>query len=130
MAKIAKEIQSLFVKHLGKKIYIKEIKAMLVYLLDNYASVSYEKKLLTVRTEEIYSKGSNYGSADIKIDLKILGKRDCHYYALHIYPTNCSDHVYSSGGLCFGEGWWASAKSLQEGRLDDFVDIVQQILRT
>ena len=133
MSKIAKEIQSLFVKHLGKKIHIKEIKAMLVYLLENYGAVSYKKNVLTIRTEDVYRHGYNIGPFDIILDLTRLKRgaagRDCHYYVLKLSPTR-HNHIYSSGGLCFGAGWAVSNKCITEGRLDDFVDVIQQILRT
>ncbi len=131
-AKTVKEIQTVVVTYLGKKITLKEIRAMLRYLLDNYNDVSYKKGVLTVKTEDIYSRGKNLGSFDIRLDLTNIGRGDdCHYYVLTLSPRERCGHIYSSSGrLCFGDGWNASLKSLKDGRIDDFVDIVQAILRT
>ncbi len=137
MAKIAKEIQALFVKHLGKKIYIKEIKVMLVYLLDNYSIVSYEKNTLTIQTEDIYRENEeNIGPFAIVLDIKKLFE-DYDYLndenfgsglklkgATELHPHLCSSHI------CTGGGFYALKKCIKDGRIDDFVDIVQQVLRT
>ena len=130
-AKVVKEIQTLFREQIGKKITLKEIRAMLRYLLDNYNDISYKKGVLTLQTGEY-----DAGIFDITLDLTKLGikKSECHYHVLTLSPTpdkggGC-EHIYSSGRLCFGNGWSACQKSIAEGRLDDFVDIVQAILRT
>ncbi len=128
--KVVKEIQTLFRKHIGKKIILKEIRAMLRYLLDNYNDVSYKKGVLTIQTDDIY-RGYNRGPHDIRLDFKRLGKRtSCHYDILTISPTSGGEPVHSSGCMCFGYGWEVCQKSVSDGRIDDFVDIVQAILRT
>ncbi len=128
---VARQIQQLYLEHLKKKLTLKELKAMLLYLIDNYALVTYKEAVLTVQTEGIFRhySSNNYGSFNLNLHLKMLNYNECHYYILKIYPTG-TRHIDSSGALCFGNGFRACEKSLQEGRIDDFVDIVQQILRT
>lgn len=127
---VARQIQQLYLEHLKKKITLKELKAMLLYLIDDYVLVTYKEEVLTIRTEDIIKYERNCGTATIQLNLKKLSHSDdCYYYVLKIFPDTHS-HVYSSNCLCFGDGYRACAKSIKDGRLDDFVDIVQQILRT
>ena len=128
-AKVVKEIQTIMGKRNGKKVSLKEIRAMILYLFDNYTGVSYKKNILTIQTDDIYARGHNYGPFVLRLNLKSIGGKDCHYYMLTLTPVG-NRHVYSSGRLCFGNGYNVCEKCANDGRLDDFVDIVQQILRT
>ncbi len=129
--KTVREIQTLMGKRNGKKITLKEIRAMLKYLLDNYNDVSYKKGILTLQTDDIICDDYNNGTFSLRLNLKIIfASAEGFVVGLKLEPRGCR-HVYSSSGnLCFGNGYWAIKKCANDGRIDDFIDIVQQILRT
>lgn len=140
-AKAARKLQILYKKSFKKKLTIKELKAMLLYLIDEYASVTYEKNVLTIQTEDIlmgyYNK--NLGPAIIILDLKraFEGKNPPYIENSSVKIKGLDGyrfphrHVYSSSSdMCFGDGYSACRKSIIDGRLDDFFDIMQQMLRT
>ena len=134
--KIVKQIQTVMGERNGKKISLKEVKAMLIYLLENYDIVSYEKNILTVQTDDIYAhSGHNYGAFVLKLNLKrIFGRNDGWELGLTLTPRGTRHIFTSSGNLCFGSGlgggYRAAQKCIQDGRIDDYVDIVQQVLRS
>ncbi|MCJ7828743.1 MAG: hypothetical protein MUP81_03260 [Dehalococcoidia bacterium] len=137
IGKAARELRWIF----GRKAQpVKELKAILLYLLDNYVSVCLEKGILTVETEDLVGNrsGNNLGAAQITIDLKRACKDFlCFDSFLKVHSVQRphshfpNDHVgYEGKSLCPGEGRYALKKALREGRIDDFVDITKQILCT
>ncbi len=133
--KIVKEIQTVMGKRNGKKISLREVRAMLVYLLDNYDLVSYEKNILTIHTEDIFYGGHNYGTYILRLNLKGIFASESGFETGITFTPRGRRHVYSSSGnLCFGSGprggYRAAQKCIQDGRIDDYVDIVQQVLRS
>ncbi len=138
--KAARKLQALYRKHLKKKLTIKELTEMLMYLRDEYVSVAYSNSILTVQTENIagdgYYNSKSLGPAIIIIHLKEILTHKV-YLEGRIYiktPTNVSfphRHVMSTNSdLCFGDAYSVCKKSIEEGRLDDCVDVIQQVLRT
>ncbi len=133
--KIVKEIQTVMGKRNGKEISLKEVKAMLVYLLDNYDIVYYEKNVLTIQTEDIMYGGHNYGTYVLRLNLKTIFASESGFETGLTLTPKGRRHVYSSSGnLCFGSGprggYRAAQKCIRDGRIDDYVDIVQQVLRS
>lgn len=116
-----------------------DLKAALIYLLDNYDYVAYQNKELIVRTDDIFINYSNkmisFGPFDIVIDFERL---PCNIEYLFICkalnPRTRSGHphpnISSSNKLCTGDGEAALKKCIADSRIGDFVDIIQQILRT
>ncbi|MCJ7828744.1 MAG: hypothetical protein MUP81_03265 [Dehalococcoidia bacterium] len=119
---------------IGERPSLKETKAMLAYISDNYSLLHLANGVLKVRTENIYKGGTNYGSCVIILDLKRLVQSDGYYYGLKLKTPKGyrfpHQHVFADSRLCFGDGGSAAKKSVVDGRLDDFLDIIQQILRT
>lgn len=137
VGRVVRQLQKLYKQYTEKTIPLKEIKAMLRYLLDNYAAVSYSKNILTIQTEDIYRHGYNLGPYDIEINLQRILKNSTkdkfNSSGLKVENISGNHHPHvssSSGWMCLGNGFYSSMQSVQQGRIDDFVDIVQQILRT
>lgn len=124
---------------------VENFQSALIYLLDNYDYVSLRDMKLTVQTDDIFvtHKGSGtlvgFGAFDIILDLNKLNyvEEDLTYAfrcrALNPRTINgCYTHpnLNSDNKMCVGEGYESLRKCLRDGRIDDFMDIVQQVLRT
>lgn len=142
IGKVCRQLQKLYKQYTEKTIPLKELRATLLYLIDNFASVTYSDNVLKVQTEDIVCdyQGS-LGPAVIIFKIEQVFKsvkkygyfndaslkvRDVHGYRF------AHRHVFSDGNgiLCRGRASGVLLKSFQQGRLDDFFDIVQQVLRT
>src|SRR5690606_36516860 len=92
-------------------------------------------KILRVRTERIVLEDVDLGPFEIRLALDQLGC-DQPYSVIALDPCRpgCCDDVthphVQSNTLCEGEGRYAIARALEQGRLCEFFLLVVQILRT
>ena len=137
IGKVTRQLQGLFKRSTGKTILLKELSAMLLYLIDDYASVIYDNNILKVQTDDVFGyDGQNIGPAIIILDIEKALEHNASLSEGSVEIKTIKRnrfshrHVFSNSSLCFGNGYSACRQSLQDGRLDDFVSIVQQILKT
>ncbi len=131
----------------NRRITTENLESALIYLLDNYDYVSFSDHTLTVRTDDIFvqhdGKNVGFGPFDVKLDLVVYNKcienmftckalnpilRDNHEHPNLSRYNNSSEN--DRNRLCTGEGKDALGLTLIQGRIGDFFDMVQQILKT
>jgi len=97
--------------------------------------IDWPAKILRVRTERIILEEIDLGPFEIRLSLNQLG---CYqpYTVMALEPCrpSCCDDVthphVQSDTLCEGEGRYAIARALEQGRLGEFFLLAAQILRT
>ena len=94
-----------------------------------------KEKLLSVTTSEIVLDGEELGEFSIVLHLNTLGDSNRFYYEVHPVNPNWAGsedgvahpHVHHDR-LCEGDGQPAIKLALEQGRLLDFFQIVEQVL--
>jgi hypothetical protein len=118
------------------QIDIENLKKDLVYLLDNYDYVNYKDGILTVQTDDICVEGVAFGPFDIILNVNSNSEINYKFTCKALKPNRRDGHPHpnitsgDSGNLCVGKGYYALEKSFSQGRIGDFMDIVQRILNT
>ena len=108
------------------------------YLMERYASMVYKNGVLTVQTDDIileYKKQKkNFGPFNIILDLNRTDSMISGLFAIRaLSPVRNNNYIHpnvSDGALCCGEGEMTLWQCIRQGRIGDFMDIVQQILKT
>ncbi len=140
VGKVARRLQNLYKQYTKNTIPLKELKAMLLYLIDNYAAVIYDCDILKVQTDDIIC-GGNLGPAVIIFKIEKALQESNRYSYFRNASLKVKDlrgkrfnhqHVFHEGNgqLCRGSAKYVLQKRFQQGCLDDFFDVIQQVLRT
>lgn len=120
-----------------QSVSLADITADLLAIEAEFPSCDYDftKNTVTVTTEPIEIEYTHLGAFQIELELRYLGQ-SCPYRVIAVDPypaANCDStthpHVQSET-LCEGEGQGPIKLALTEGRLHDFVTIVNQVLHS
>ena len=129
-------------RNISTTISLQDVTKAFLYLVNTYDNVTLRNDTLTVMTEEIVLKHSeerkiSLGQFNIHLHLKEFryGNVSQVFKCRAVTPKTYDgyEHPNIRSGLwrlCCGDGKEAVKTSLVQGRIGDFVDIVQQILKT